>query len=442
MSDFRPPASGLSDEEKRTRVKQLLQKRALSADRTSRSPFAERAPAGIRFEDLPGVAELARQKAALAAQDLPNPYFVPHDGVAGGHTTIAGRELINFSSYNYLGWSGDPRVNAAATAAIEHHGTSASASRIASGERPVHRKLEAALARHYGVEDCVVFVSGHATNVTVIGHLLDPGDLILHDELIHNSAVLGAQLSGARRLPFPHNDWAELNRLLATHRTAYQRVLIVLEGVYSMDGDVPDLPRFIEVKQRHGALLMVDEAHSLGVLGAHGRGLGEHFDVKPTDVDLWMGTLSKTLAGCGGFIAASHAVVEYLKYTAPGFLYSVGLAPPLAAAALCALQLTAEHPDRVQTLRERSDALRAGFRATGWNIGASAHSAVVPLITGDPGRTLRLAHALFEAGINVQPILPPAVDADQARLRFFLSSQHTPADIENTLDAIRRHLNT
>lgn len=430
-------ASGLTDEEKRARVKALLQRRTQTAAAPAATVSRRE---GTGLHDLPGVQELAARKAALAARQLPNPYFQPHEGAAGARSIIGGREVVNFSSYNYLGWCGDARVSAAAQAAIERYGTSASASRIASGERPLHRDLEQALAAHYGTEDCVVFVSGHATNVTVIGHLLGPGDLILHDALIHNSALLGAQLSGARRLPFPHNDWPALDGLLTTHRAAHHRVLIIIEGVYSMDGDVPDLPQFIALKQKHDALLMVDEAHALGVLGARGGGIGEHFAVKSTDVDLWMGTLSKTLASCGGYICASHLVVEYLKYTAPGFLYSVGLAPPLAAAALCALHLTHENPDRVQALRTNADALRTQFRAAGWNVGASGHSAVVPLILGDPDRALHLAHALFTAGINVQPILPPAVEADQARLRFFLSALHTPDDISQTVRAVGQHL--
>jgi len=435
MSEETKPV--LTDEEKRSRVKALLQSRRRPD--TPKSPTPAQ-PTGTGLHDLPGVRELAARKAALAARGLPNPYFQPHDGAAGARSVIAGRELINFSSYNYLGWCGDERVSAAARAAIDRHGTSASASRIASGERPLHRELEQALAAHYGTEDCVVFVSGHATNVTVIGHLLEPGDLILHDALIHNSALLGAQLSGARRLPFPHNDWAALDRLLTAHRAAHHRVLIIIEGVYSMDGDVPDLPQFIAVKKKHDAMLMVDEAHSLGVLGAHGGGIGEHCAVQPTDVDLWMGTLSKTLASCGGYICASHPVVEYLKYTAPGFLYSVGLAPPLAAAALCALQLTQANPDRVARLRENAGSLRTQFRAAGWKVGPGEHSAVVPLILGDPDRALHLAHALFTAGINVQPILPPAVEPNQARLRFFLSALHTPDDISLTVRAVGAQL--
>ena len=428
-----PTPKELSDAEKRERVRKLLRRHSTAAAPT---PTTKREPGNNRLEDLSGVRELSERKAALAAQHLPNPYFHPHDGIAGGHSVIDGREVINFSSYNYLGWCGDSRVSDAAVAAIGRYGTSVSASRIASGERPLHRELETALADHYQVEDCVVFVSGHATNVTVIGHLLGPGDLVVHDELIHNSAVLGAQLSGARRLPFPHNNWQALDRMLTTHRASHQRVLIVIEGVYSMDGDVPELPQFIAIKQRHDALLMVDEAHSLGVLGKKGGGIGEHFGVTPTDVDLWMGTLSKSLASCGGYIAGSHQIIEYLKYTTPGFLYSVGLAPPLAAAALSALQLTHAEPERVRTLRERADSLRAQFRSAGWQVGASELSAVVPLILGDPDLALRLAHALDQAGINVQPILPPAVEGNQSRLRFFVSAQHTEKDITTTVRAI------
>ena len=216
-------------------------------------------------------------------------------------------------------------VSAAAKAAIDRYGTSVSASRLASGEKVIHGELESAIARFIGTEAAVTFVGGHATNESVIGHLVGPGDLVLQDALAHNSIVQGAILSGARRRPFTHNDWQAADRLLEQFRHEYRRVLLVIEGVYSMDGDFPDLPRFIEVKKRHKALLMIDEAHSIGVLGHHGRGIGEHFDVNRSDVDIWMGTMSKALGSCGGYIAGSRALVEFLKYTAPGFVFSVGL---------------------------------------------------------------------------------------------------------------------
>jgi 7-keto-8-aminopelargonate synthetase-like enzyme len=202
-------------------------------------------------------------------------------------------------------------VSKASKEAIENYGTSVSASRIASGERPLHRELERELADLIGAEDCIAYVGGHATNVTTIGHLFGRNDLIAHDSLIHNSVLQGCMLSGASQLPFSHNDWQSLDRILHEYRNRFRRVLVVIEGIYSMDGDIPDLPEFIEVKKRHKTFIMVDEAHSIGVLGDSGRGIGEHFDVDPNDVDLWMGTLSKSLASCGGYIAGRKAVIEY-----------------------------------------------------------------------------------------------------------------------------------
>ena len=260
----------------------------------------------------------------LEATGLANPYFKVHERVANDTTVIGGRELINFSSYNYLGMSGDPVVAAGRQGGhrpLRHQRLGQPAG---VGRKTLHRELERAIADFIGAEDAIVFVGGHRTNETTIGHLFGPGDLILHDALAHNSIVQGAILSGARRRPFPHNDWQALDQLLAELRGEYRRVLVAIEGVYSMDGDIPDLPRFIEVKKRHKAFLMVDEAHSIGVLGPHGRGIGEHFDVDPADVDIWMGTLSKAFGSCGGYIAGCKALVEYLKYTAPGFVFSVG----------------------------------------------------------------------------------------------------------------------
>ncbi len=235
-------------------------------------------PEDYVFSQMPEYRRLKETESLLSATGLPNPYFSVHQSITNDRTRIGGRELISFSSYNYLGMSGDPQVSAAAKQAIDRFGTSVSASRLVSGEKTVHRELERGLASFLGTEDAVCMVGGHATNETTIGHLFGPGDLILHDALAHNSIVQGAILSGARRRPFPHNDWDELDQILGEVRGEYRRVLIAIEGVYSMDGDYPDLPRFVEVKQRHKALLMVDEAHSIGTMGRHGRGISEHFE--------------------------------------------------------------------------------------------------------------------------------------------------------------------
>ncbi len=308
-------------------------------------------PERYRFEDFPEVRALLHRLDGLREQGLSVPYFRVHEGITRDRTSIAGREYINFSSYNYLGLSGDPQLTRTAVRAAVRYGTSVSASRVASGERPVHRELESALARFLGCEDAIVFVSGHATNVSVLGHLLGQEDLILHDALAHDSILGGARLSGARRRPFPHNDMEALEEVLSSMRSQARRVLIAVEGVYSMDGDLAPLDRLIELKRRYKALLLVDEAHSLGVVGRTGRGIGEHYGVDRGDVDLWMGTLSKSLASCGGYITGSRAVVNYLKYSAPGFVYSVGISPANAAAALAALKKLEVRPDLVTCLR-------------------------------------------------------------------------------------------
>ncbi|ALM87363.1 aminotransferase class I/II-fold pyridoxal phosphate-dependent enzyme [Bordetella sp. N] len=389
-----------------------------------------------RFHLHPGYKQIRIIHDGAARLGLQDPFFKLHEGNATDQTTIGGQTYINYASYNYLGMSGDPVVTQAAKAAIDRYGTSVSASRLVSGERPVHRELEMALARLYEVDDAVTFVSGHATNVSTIGYLFGPRDLVLHDEFIHNSVLQGIQLAGAQRLPFPHNDWRALDRLLEEHRKTFERVLIVLEGIYSMDGDYPDLPRFVEIKRRHRAFLMVDEAHSLGVLGAHGRGIREHFGLAGTDVDIWMGTLSKTLAGCGGYIAGESALVEHLKFLAPGFLYSVGMPPSVAAASLAALKHMLTVPQRVATLQARGRFFLEQARAAGVDTGSSQGLAVVPAILRSSIKATQLSSQLFERGINVQPIVYPAVPEKSARLRFFISCLHSEAQIEQTIEAL------
>lgn len=391
---------------------------------------------GRDFSTLPVARDMALVRAGAEQMDIPNPYFRPHEGVAGGHSRIGNREMINFSSYNYLGLNGDPRVTAAAKAAIDQYGVSASASRIASGERPIHAALEAAIAEHYGTESSLGFVSGHATNVSVIGHLLGPRDLILHDALAHNSGLEGMRLSGAKRVAFPHNDWRAAERELAAQRRRHTRALIYIEGHYSMDGDMPDLARFVEMAEAHDAWLMVDEAHSLGVLGATGRGVFEQQGVDPRRVDIWMGTLSKALSGCGGYIAGSAALIDILKHSAPGFVYSVGMAPALAAASLESLRILHAEPWRVTQLQRMATLFRDGARARGFDVGASAGLGIVPVILGSSIKAGRVSATLFDAGINVQPILYPIVPEGGTRLRFFLSSEHQEADIAHTLEAL------
>ncbi|MCA9188830.1 MAG: aminotransferase class I/II-fold pyridoxal phosphate-dependent enzyme, partial [Planctomycetales bacterium] len=407
---------------------------------TKRPDDFQVAQGDFHFAAMPEYLRLKQTMADLQSTGMANPYFNVHQSVTRDTTLIDGRQLINFSSYNYLGMSGDPVVSKAAQQAIDTYGTSVSASRLVSGEKPIHGQLERALADWIGADDAIVFVGGHSTNESVIGHVMGNGDLILHDSLAHNSIVQGSILSGARRRAFPHNDWHALDELLQQLRHEYRRVLIAIEGVYSMDGDFPDLPKFVEVKKRHQCWLMVDEAHSRGTMGAHGRGIGEHFRVDPSDVDIWMGTLSKSFGSCGGYIAGEHALVEYLKYTAPGFVYSVGIPPSNAAAALASLQLLQREPQRAELCRARANLFLELARKHGLNTGTSQGTPVVPVILGNSLHCLELSRRLYARDINVQPILYPAVEERAARLRFFITSTHTEDQIRATVRALVEEL--
>lgn len=386
-----------------------------------------------RFDQHPTYKQMQIIHKGAEQLGIDNPFFRVHDTVAGPTTSIEGKQYINFASYNYLGLSGDPRVSEAAKQAVDRYGTSVSASRLVSGERPIHRELESALANTYEVDDAVVLVSGHATNVTTIGYIFGNKDLIVHDELAHNSILMGAQLSGARRLSFPHNDYAALDNLLTEQRRNYERVLVVIEGLYSMDGDYPDLPEFISIKQKHRVFLMVDEAHSFGVMGHRGFGIREHFGVDGKDVDIWMGTLSKALAGCGGFIAGDSALIDHIKFLVPGFLYSVGAPPQVIAPCLEALKIIKREPERVHRLQSISRYFLAKAKEAGIDTGLSQGIAIIAGITGSSQSAARLSLALFERGINVQPIMYPVVPEKSARLRFFLSSEHTEEQIDKTV---------
>jgi 8-amino-7-oxononanoate synthase len=367
---------------------------------------------------------------------LRNPFYHAHEGRLGATTTSEGRQLVNFASYDYLGLNQEPAVAEAAKAAIDRYGTSVSASRLVAGERPLHRQLERALADFYETEDCIVYVSGHATNVSTIGVLMNPGDLIVHDDLMHNSALMGAKLSRATSVAFRHNNLDDLEKVLRENRLQHANAMILVEGLYSMDGDFPDLPRLIEIKKKYGCWLMVDEAHSLGVLGKTGRGVAEHFGIDFREIDIWMGTLSKTLGSCGGYICGNAVLIEILKYQSPGFVYSVGLSPPGAAAALAALEVLKAEPERVARLQANGRLFLQEAKAAGLDTMTSEGYSVVPVMVSCPVRAVRLTDRLITCGINALPIIHPAVPMKAARLRFFITSKHTPEQIRSTVKTV------
>lgn len=437
MTEKRPSLGGIASGDRDKLMDSVRAGRRAGRDRRPAAPAAgAEAPAKRRafdFTELPQVRQLQMQRAAAEMMGIGNPFFRAHDGLAAGTTTIDGKVYDNFASYNYVGLNGHPEVIAAAQQAVETYGVSVSASRVVAGERPIHRQLEEALARIHGTEAAVVMVSGHATNVTTIGHLMNKGDLILTDQLVHNSIAEGARLSCATRINFPHDDLDALERLLAENRHKYEHVLIVVEGLYSMDGDFPDLRRVVKLKQAYDAWLLVDEAHSIGVLGETGRGIAEHYGVDPNEVEMWMGTLSKTFSSCGGYIAASRVLCDYLKATAPGFVFSVGLSPALTAAATKSAELLEREPERVARLQANGQHFLKAAKAAGLDTGPSAGYSVVPVIVGDSIGAVTLANRLLERGVNALPIIFPAVAEKAARLRFFITSEHTFEQIDRVV---------
>jgi 8-amino-7-oxononanoate synthase len=394
--------------------------------------------AATGFDMLPAYLRIQVQADTAARLGLPSPFFRLHESRNGPQTCVRGQPCTDFASYDYLGLSRHDRVIAAAKAAIDQHGTSVSGSRVVAGERPLHRLLERRLADLYHAEDAAVFVSGHATNVSAISVIVGPGDLVLQDAAVHNSVLLGAELSKAARRSFPHNDLDVLEAMLREHTARFANILIVVEGLYSMDGDTPDLARLIALKERFGAWLMVDDAHGLGVLGESGRGIWEHAGVDPRRVDIWMGTLSKTLAATGGYIAGCQALIDLMKFAAPGFVYSVGLAPAQAAAALAALDVMEREPERVKRLAGNGALFRRLALAAGLDIGASCGRGIVPVMTGDSLRAVTLSERLLARGINVVPVIHPAVPPRAARLRFFLTAEHAPEQIGTAVEVMRQ----
>ena len=424
--------------DRRSRNRLIERFRRTGSNNTDASLIEHRGrPAFTQFEAF---KRMDLQRQASRRLGIDNPFFRSHATQAGARSRIGPAEVLNFSNYDYLGINGDQRLHQAADTAITDYGTSVSASRLVAGERPFHREFEASLAAVYDADDAITFVSGHATNVATIGYLFGPDDLVIHDDLIHNSARVGIELAGAQRRSFAHNDLDALETLLAEQRDAFDRVLIVLEGLYSMDGDVPDLARAIALRDRFGAFLMVDEAHSLGVVGERGLGSWEACGIDPREVDIWMGTLSKTLSSCGGYIAGCSALIDMLRYGAPGFVYSVGLAPPMAAAAQTALSIMQAEPERVERLQANGTHFLEKAQQLDINTGYSMGYCVVPALIGSSVQAVRASSRMLEAGINVQPIIHPAVEERAARLRFFLSAEHTTEQIDTALEALRECL--
>jgi len=385
-----------------------------------------------RHNSLSDYASKRFRLAGKAVLDFGNPFFAPIDRL-GQEAERRGDHFVSFANYDYLGLANHPKVKADAAAALESLGVGALASRLVGGERSTHQLFEEEIASFLGTETALSLVSGYLTNLTTITHLMAGRDALFIDELSHNSIVSAAKSSGAEVVVFRHNDLDHLDELLANNRENYRNVLIVVEALYSMDGDIADLPRIVEIRDRHQAWLLVDEAHSLGVLGATGRGICEHAGVDPNRVDLIIGTLSKTLASCGGFIAAKRSITEWLRYTLPGFVYSVGLSPVITAAARAALQLMQEETWRIDRLAQNAERFRQCAHEAGLDTGPAIGRGVVPILFGSSRETMLASQHLLEHGFYCPPIVQIGVPKDQPRLRFFISASHTEEEIRKVI---------
>jgi 8-amino-7-oxononanoate synthase len=357
------------------------------------------------------------------------------EGGSGPRIGWNGRSLINFGSNNYLGLAEHPRVKAAAIRAIEREGVGAGASRLLTGDRAVHDELETALAQLKGTEAALVFTTGYQANVGVLPSLVGRGDLILADRDCHASLIDGCRASGARFRVYRRDRLDQLRTLL-TRRPADGRVLIVTDSVFSMEGDLAPLPDLAALAERHDALLLVDDAHATGVLGPRGTGSSEHWNLRDRPI-IQMGTLSKALGALGGFVAGPRVLIDYVLNRARTFIYTTALPAGIAAAALEAIRVLNDEPDRRERLWANTRQWRDGVRALGFDTLGSA-SPIIPLRIGNDSLALRVATALADDGVYAPAIRPPTVPAGTARLRTSVLATHTPDDLALALSAVER----
>ena len=415
-------------------VSLLLYERLTGEKRTTTVRMSDATPIK-KFEDAHEYKAFMARFETL--DKTKNPYYIPHDSALRDISVINGKEVVNFGSYNYLGLSGHPQVSQAAIEAIQNLGTSASGSRLLAGEKTLHETLENELAAWKHTEAALVLVGGHSTNVTFVGNFCNEKDLILYDVLSHNSIAQGIKLSRATSRLFPHNDYKTARAILTAMRDKFEKVLLIIEGVYSMDGDIAPVPEFVGLKKEFGLFLMVDEAHSSCVIGENGGGVDEYFHLAPDDIDIRMGTLSKGLGTCGGYLAGKKSLIEYLKYTLPGFIFSVGLSPALTAATLESIRIIRKDNSLVRQLQENIRCFVSNARNRGFNICKAEESAVVPILVGKDEDAFALSAALLERGIFVPPAVYPAVPINMARLRFCLTSCHNRNQIDHSLEVLQ-----
>ena len=362
-------------------------------------------------------------------------YMKSIEGLSGAHTQIDGREMLMFASYNYLGLISHPEVKEAAKKAIDEYGTGAAGVRFLAGTTRAHEDLEKKIARFKKTDDAVTYSSGYVTNLAALTTLCQRGDLVIMDKLVHASIIDGCLLSGANHRSFLHNDMESLERIL-TQSYSYQNKLIVIDAVYSMDGDIANLPEISRLAKKYNAKLMVDEAHSIGVIGKTGHGIEEHFGLE-NSIDIYMGTLSKTIPAIGGYLAGDKDLISFLKLSSRPFIFSASLPPVAVITAKTCFEVIEREPELTMQLQKNMKQFREGLQEMGYDTGNS-ETAIVPIMVGDEERTLQLCKKVNDEGVFICPILFPAVPRGTNRLRAHVLATHTSEDIEKTLHIFKK----
>jgi len=367
-----------------------------------------------------------------------NTYMLPIEGPTGRTVTVGGEEFIMLGSYSYLGLINHPEIIKVAHEALDKYGSGAGGVRLLTGTTTLHKKLEKKIAEFKHTEDSIIYSSGYVTNTTLISTLLGKDDLVIIDKYDHQSIYDGCILSKAEWKRFNHSDIADLDRILEEYRKDYKRVLVIVDGVYSMDGDIAPMPEIVEVAKKHDAFTMVDEAHGLGTIGPNGKGIDDYYDMKPGSIDIMMGTLSKAIPAVGGYAAGNKKMITFLRYTSNAFVFSAALPPVMTAVALKALDIIETEKDRIQALQKNIATFISRVNELGFNTLKSKDTPIIPVIIGDDIKTFKFAKKMKKEGVLVPPIVYPAVPRDSGRLRCCVMATHTEDDMEKIISTIEK----
>lgn len=360
------------------------------------------------------------------------PYFKPISESEDTVVVIEGKKRIMLGSNNYLGLTHHPKVLEAATAALHRYGSGCTGSRFLNGSLDLHEQLETALAEFLGKESCLVFSTGYGANLGLIAGLVGRGETVYLDKLDHACIVDGAKLSFGETVRFNHGDIAGLARKLEQNHSG-KGMMVIVDGVYSMEGDIADIPELVKVARRFGAALAVDDAHALGVLGPNGEGTGAHFGMQ-AEVDIIAGTFSKSLASVGGFVAGDESVIHFLKHHSRPFIFTASLPPANTAGVLAALEVMQQEPERRDALWANARRLQQGFTSLGFEIGPT-ETPIVPVLIGPLDTTFIFWRKLYDAGVFTNPVVPPAVPPSQCRLRTSVMATHSADQIDRAVEA-------